>query len=258
MNNRPIGIFDSGIGGLTVWKEITTLLPGESLIYLAGQAYFPYGEKSNREIQERVEKICRFLIKNKVKLIVVACNTATVAAIDFLRKKFSLPFIGLEPAIKPAAKMTKTGIIGVLVTRRTAKSRRQRKLIEGFAQGKKVVTVDGSELTPLIEAGQEARLVLEKLLLPLKKLGVDALVLGSTHYPFLKKQIQDIMGPGVKIIDSGQAVARQVRRVLEESNLLSNQEKGKRTFFTTANPSKFQTLATSLLGFPVKASKWDS
>jgi len=246
MDNRPIGIFDSGIGGLTVLQEIISLLPSESTIYVADQAYFPYGEKTNKEIQKRTEKICQFLIKNKVKLIVVACNTATVAAIDFLRKKFSLPFVGLEPAIKPAAKMTKTGIIGVLVTRRTAKSRRQRKLIEGFAQGKKVVTVDGSELTPLIEAGQEVRLVLEKLLLPLKKLRVDVLVLGSTHYPFLKKQIQAIMGPRVKIIDSGKAVAKQVKRVLKENNLLSSQGKGKRLFFTTA---------TTPLGFPIKASQ---
>ncbi len=232
MDDRSIGIFDSGIGGLTVLQEIIALLPSESTIYVADQAHFPYGEKTSKEIQKRTEKICRFLMKKNVKLIVVACNTATVAAVDFLRKRFPLPFVGLEPAIKPAAKMTKTNIIGVLVTRRTAKSRRQRKLIESFAQGKKVVTVDGSELTPLIEADQEARLVIEKLLLPLKKLGVDVLVLGSTHYPFLKKQIQAIMGPAVKVIDSGQAVAKQVKRVLEQNNLLSNQERGKRAFFT--------------------------
>ena len=175
MNNRPIGVFDSGIGGLTVWQEIVSLLPGESVIYLADQAFFPYGGKTRSGLQKRTEKICRFLIKEKVKLIVVACNTATVAAIDFLRKKFPLPFVGVEPAIKPAVRLSKTGIIGVLATKVTAQSKRRRKLIKEFAQGKKVVTVDASELTPLIEAGQEVTPVLEKLLLPLKKAGVDVL-----------------------------------------------------------------------------------
>lgn len=259
MDNRPIGIFDSGIGGLTVWKEIVSFLPSESIIYFADQAYFPYGEKSNKEIQKRINKICQFLIKKNVKLIVVACNTATVAAISFLRRKFSLPFVGVEPAIKPATAVTKTGVIGVLATKITVASQRQRELIKKFAQGKKVISVDCSELTPLIEEGKlyskRTIQVLKKYLLPLKRENIDVLVLGSTHYSFLKKQIQDIVRPDVKIIDSGKAVARQIKRLLEESNLLSNQEEGKRTFFTTADPKKFQALVANLLSFSIMAER---
>ena len=258
MDSRPIGIFDSGIGGLTIWQEIASFLPGESLIYFADQAYFPYGEKSNREIKARAEKICQFLIKKNVKLIVIACNTATVSAIDFLRKKFSLSFIGSEPAIKPATQITKTGVIGVLATRKTVKSRRQKNLIDSLAWGKEVISLDCSELTPLIEKGEidspKTLEVLRKYLLPLKRKKIDVLVLACTHYPFLKKQIQNIIGLEVKIIDSGKAIAKQVKRVLEENNLSSDQRKAKKQFFTTGDPKEFQIIANKFLGFPIKVN----
>ena len=170
MNNQPLGIFDSGIGGLAIWRRITVSLPRESAIYLADQDYFPYGEKSKREIQKRAEKICLFLIGKGAKMIVVACNTATVFAINYLREKFSIPFVGVEPAVKPAIKLTKTGIIGVLATRGTVKSSRQRELINKFGQEKKVINIDCSELTPLIEKAKinssQIAKILENYLLP--------------------------------------------------------------------------------------------
>jgi len=259
MNLGSIGIFDSGVGGLSILKEITNLLPNESIIYFADQAYFPYGVRKREEIKKRAEKICLFLIEKKVKLIVIACNTATTMAIDYLRKKFSLPFVGLEPAVKPASRLTKKGVIAVLATKRTGESKRHHRLIKEFALEKKVITIDASQLTPLVETGKfnslETRKVLLKYLLPLKKIGVDVLVLACTHYSFLKEQIRKIMGSRVKIIDPGLAVAKQVKRLLKKDGLLSGQEKKKIKLLTTGEPQKFEALANRLLGFSVYCDK---
>jgi len=263
MNNQPIGFFDSGVGGLSIWREVVNLLSEESTIYFADQAFFPYGAKSQSTIQRRMEKICQFLINKQVKLIVIACNTATVSGIDFLRRKFNVPFVGVEPAIKPAIKLSKTGVVGVLATKRTILSQRQNELIKQFNQGKRVISIDGSDLTPLVEQGRidfpETEKILKKLLLPLKKEKVDVFVLASTHYVFLKKQIQAIVSPEVKVIDSSQAVARQTKRFLNlipihDRFSIADPRFKKHLFFTSADSMRFQHLFSQLLGISIKAT----
>ncbi len=240
MDQRPIGFFDSGVGGLSVWREVVNLLPQESTLYFADQAFFPYGEKSTTVIRRRLLRICRFLLKRKAKLIVIACNTATVSGIDRLRRRFKIPLVGVEPAIKSAVTLSKTGVIGLLATKRTILSQRQTELTARFGRGKKIISLDGSQLTPLVEQGRgnspETRKVLKKLLLPLKKAKADVLVLASTHYVLLREQIQACVGSGMTVIDSGPAVARQVKKVLQENNLETNQKKPKHLFFTTRSP----------------------
>lgn len=244
MNQRPIGFFDSGVGGLSVWREVVNLLPQESTLYFADQSFFPYGEKPATVIRQRMLQICCFLIKRKAKLIVIACNTATVSGIDRLRRQFKLPLIGVEPAIKSAVTLSQTGVIGILATKRTILSQRQRELTASFGRGKKFISLNGSHLTPLVEQGQanslETRKVLKKLLLPLKKAQADVLVLASTHYVLLRKQIQACTGSGMTIIDSGLAVARQVKKVLQENKLISRRKKARHLFFTSGNLEKFQ------------------
>lgn len=247
-DNRPIGVFDSGVGGLTIFSEITKLLPGESIIYFADQNNMPYSGKSERELEKITSNIVRFLIKNKVKLIVVACNTATVYVIDCLRSKFKVPIIGVVPVVKTAARLTKSGRIGILSTIATSKSKYQKDLIKKFANGLIGNNIGADELVPFIEAGdlnsKELNNVLEKVLKHFS--GVDVLALGCSHYPFLKEKIQIILGPKVLILDSGPAVARQVKRVLESNKILSN-KKSKTKFFTTGNPADFKRIVKKLI-----------
>ncbi len=218
-NNSPIGIFDSGVGGLSVVRQIITELPQESLIYYAESAKAPYGNKERDQVVAFSQTISEFLLDSNVKLIVVACNTATGIAISYLRNTFSIPFVGMEPAIKPAAKASKTGRIGVLATANTFEAEHFNRTKSRFADDIKVYLSIGEGLVELIEQGKassdEARTLLEKYLKPIVDEGIDQLVLGCTHYPFLLPLINDIIPSEIQIHDPAPAVAKQVRRILE-------------------------------------------
>lgn len=220
---NPIGIFDSGIGGTSIWREIEKLLPYEDTIYLADSANAPYGAKSKAEILELSIKNTELLLQKNCKLIVVACNTATTNSIDHLRANYDVPFIGIEPAIKPAALHTKTKKVGVLATKGTLSSSLFHSTSKMFAQGITVLEQEGTGLVELIEEGKlyayETRALLKKYLDPILEQHIDCLVLGCTHYPYLIPLIKELVPSGVNIIDSGEAVARQTRAVLEENNL---------------------------------------
>jgi len=236
MNNQPIGIFDSGIGGTSIWKEIQQLLPSERTIFLADSKNAPYGAKSKEEILRLSIKNTECLLGKGAKLIVVACNTATTNAIDYLRENYNVPFIGIEPAIKPAALMSRSKTVGVLATKGTLSSDLFHSTTKNHAEGIKVIEQEGKGLVPLIEAGKvyapETRKLLEQFLLPMLEQGIDYLVLGCTHYPYLIPVIQEIVPEYVKIIDSGEAVAKQTQAILKKKALLSNTAAYEYLFYT--------------------------
>jgi glutamate racemase len=245
-STNPIGLFDSGIGGTSIWKEIHALLPQENSIYLADSKNAPYGQRPKEEIIELSAKNTRFLLDNGAKIIVVACNTATTNAIIELREMFDAPFIGIEPAIKPAAIHTKTGNIGILATKGTLSSALFSKTAAGF-KDVKIIEQVGYNLVSLIENGKlgspEIKALLEEYLHPMIQANIDHLVLGCSHYPYLIPQIQEILPQGIKIIDSGQAVARQTKSILEQNRLLNpSQEKSTQTFYTNAQPQVLQNI----------------
>lgn len=225
MHNGPIGIFDSGVGGTSIWREINTLLPSESTIYLADSINAPYGEKSSDEIIRLSIKNTEFLIKNGCKLIVVACNTATTNAVKYLRAHYKLPFIGIEPAIKPAALNSKSRTIGVLATKGTLTSQLFSKTAKDHTANITVLEQEGKGLVRLIESGdigkKETEDLLKRYLKPMIAANIDHLVLGCTHYPYLIPIIKKILPKQVKIIDCGEAVARQTFKVLQENDLLN-------------------------------------
>ena len=240
MNDYPIGIFDSGVGGTSIWKEIKKLLPNEGVIYLADSKNAPYGEKSQAEIIKLSVKNTDLLLDQGCKLVVVACNTATTNAIDYLRENYQVPFIGIEPAIKPAALRTNSKTIGVLATKGTLSSSLFNSTSEIYASGIKIIEQEGTGLVPLIEQGKvesnEMRALLLELIYPMLDQGIDCLVLGCTHYPYLIPVLRKLLPEHVQIIDSGAAVARQTKAVLEMHELgnLSN-IKAKHQFFTNAD-----------------------
>lgn len=239
-NNSPIGLFDSGIGGTSIWKAIHELLPNESTIYLADSANAPYGEKSKEEILDLSKKNTEYLLKAGCKLIVVACNTATTNAIKELRALYDVPFIGIEPAIKPAALSSKTQTIGVLATKGTLSSELFNKALESYSQTKIIEQV-GQGLVELIEAGQieseEMQLKLNNYLKPMIAANIDYLVLGCSHYPYLIPAIKKILPPHIQIIDSGEAVARQTLAVLKEKAGLHDNSFSTQAFYTNTNPA---------------------
>ncbi len=237
MNNDPIGIFDSGVGGTSIWKEIQKLLPHEDTIYLADSKNAPYGEKSAAQILQLSIKNTEFLLDKGCKIIVVACNTATTNAIDQLREKYQVPIIGIEPAIKPAALQSRSKTVGILATKGTLSSRLFHSTSENHAKGIKIVEREGIGLVPLIEQGKiasdEIRNLLQTYLKPMLDEGIDYLVLGCTHYPYLIPVIKGLLPENVQIIDSGEAVARQTRAVLENNGLSNPSEKSGRHWFYT-------------------------
>ena len=226
-NNQAIGIFDSGIGGTSIWSAIHELLPNEKTIYLADSKNAPYGQKSKDEIIALSMKNTEFLIKLKCKLIVVACNTATTNAIRELREKYDIPFIGIEPAIKPAVTHSKTQIIGILATQGTLNSELFNKTAEKY-QDTKIIEQVGTGLVQLIEEGNinspEMTRLLQSYLKPMIDANIDYLVLGCSHYPYLIPQIKNILPDHIQIIDSGQAVAKQTQKVLLEKIGLSSSQ----------------------------------
>lgn len=261
MNNQPIGIFDSGVGGLSVLLEIKKLLPRESFIFLADQAHIPYGGKSKEQLLDRVGKIMEFFKEKNVKTVVIACNTATVYTIDEMRKKYELPILGTVPVVKTLAKISKTRKAAVFSTPATAKSPYLTALIEKFSPDMEIIKVGGSNLEVLVERGgmnsPEISVVLKQILPSLVAQGVDAIALGCTHYPFLRSQIQAIVGDGVQIVDSGGAVARRLHEVLENNGALAG-SKIEDEYFTTGDKEKFQRVAAELTEGMITTASWIS
>lgn len=243
-NNQPIGIFDSGIGGTSIWREIHNLLPNEKTIYLADSMNAPYGEKPKEEIIRLSMKNTDFLLNMNCKLIVVACNTATTNAIRELRAKYDVPFIGIEPAIKPAAIHSKTQVIGILATKGTLNSELFNKTTEMFYHTK-IIEQIGYGLVELIENGQiesaEMTQLLHSYLKPMIEANIDFLVLGCSHYPYLIPQIRKIIPDHIQIIDSGLAVARQTQNLLQEIGF-NNDNNNKPIFYTNTNPAVLQNI----------------
>jgi glutamate racemase len=223
--SNPIGVFDSGVGGTSVWKEIITMLPFEDTLYLADSKHAPYGEKSKDEIIALSEKNTEFLLEKNAKLIVVACNTATTNAIKHLRQKYEVPFVGIEPAIKPAALNSKHKAVGILATKGTLSSELFDETKGKFAKDIKVIEQIGHGLVELIESNRlnasQTQVLLKRYLQPMIAEHIDYLILGCTHYPYLIPQIKNLVPEYVKIIDSGEAVARQTKNLLMQHNLLN-------------------------------------
>ena len=248
-NTQPIGIFDSGIGGTSIWKEIHQLLPHENTLYLADSKNAPYGQKSKKEIVSLSIKNTEVLLSQNCKMIVVACNTATTNAIKELRAKFDIPFIGIEPAIKPAATLTETQTIGILATKGTLTSELFYRTVETYSNVK-IIEQIGFGLVQLIEEGkmesEEMTKLLRSYIEPMVQANIDYLVLGCTHYPYLIPQIKKMIPNHIKIIDSGKAVAKQTKQILEKRHLLNHSgSKGTCLFYTNGNPAVLQ----SILGF---------
>ena len=227
MSSKPIGIFDSGVGGLSIWSEIHQLLPMESTIYLSDSKHAPYGPKGKEAIIDLSIKNTEWLINQGCKLIVVACNTATTNAIDTLRKNYPIPFIGIEPAIKPAALQSKSKAIGILATKGTLSSQLFHETSQLYSSDLLVVEQVGNGIVELIENGalysEEMKHLLQSYLQPMLDAEIDCLVLGCTHYHFLTPILKQLLPSHVKIIDSGKAVAKQTKAVLENSTLLSSE-----------------------------------
>jgi glutamate racemase len=265
-SRSPIGVFDSGVGGLSVLMAIRQTLPGEDLIFLADQAHVPYGSRSLEEVCAFSEGITRFLLNREAKLIVVACNTASAAALHHLRQVFpQTPFVGMEPAVKPAAEQTRSGVVGVLATPATFQGALYASVIERFANGVTVLQDTCPGLVMAIEAGQldgpEVKAILEKALHPMLMRGIDTVVLGCTHFPFVIPQIEEIVGPQVRVIDPAPAVARQVGRLLELHDLhTTSNNPGQMRFLTTGDPMKMDRLLPKLIGQHslVHPAYWDA
>jgi glutamate racemase len=250
LTSSPIGIFDSGVGGSSIWKEIKALLPHENTIYLSDSKNAPYGEKSKQTIIDLSIKNTEFLLQQNCKLIVVACNTATTNAIKILREKYSIPFIGIEPAIKPAALKTKTNNIGILATKRTLNSELFEKTTNTIPKEITTKETIGRGLVELIENGKinstEMKELLSSYIEPMLKEQIDCLVLGCTHYPYLIPQIREITGEKVQIIDSGEAVAKQTKAILEKHQLLNiDTKKGTHQFYINKSKKVLEILISN-------------
>lgn len=244
----PIGVFDSGVGGLSVFGAIRRLLPSQPVLYLADQAHVPYGPRSLEEVRRFSQEIARFLLEQGAGLIVVACNTASAAALHYLRRVFpQVPFVGMEPAVKPAAEQTRSGVVGVLATQATFQGELYASVVERFANGVTVLQAACPGLVDEIEAGnlngRGARAILEEALRPMLARGIDTVVLGCTHYPFVIPLIQEITGPAVRVIDPAPAIARQTARLLQANQLLAdNAAPGWVRFLTSGDPQALTRL----------------
>lgn len=255
-NNQPIGVFDSGIGGTSIWKEIHALMPNEDTIYLADSKNAPYGLKTKQQIVDLSCKNTELLLEMGCKIIVVACNTATTNAIKELRAKYDIPFIGIEPAIKPAAKNSETQTIGILATKGTLSSELFNKTVEIY-QNTTIIEQVGHGLVELIEAGRidspEMDRLLREYLNPMIEANIDYLVLGCSHYPYLIPLIEKILPEGIKIIDSGEAVARQTQNILKEKTGIADDKNGNAVFYTNTDPK----VLSDILGNQYKVVRKD-
>lgn len=262
MNESPVvGLFDSGVGGMSVAREIRAALPHERLLYVADSAYCPYGERPLEEIRERSLIIAEGLLARGAKIVVVACNTASGAALELLRSHFSAPVVGLEPAVKPAAASSRNGRIAVLATPATLRSERFHRLVDHYGAGREIMKVACPGFVELVEAGRVSGpdVVAEvgEVLRAVREEGVDRVVLGCTHYPFLREVIAEVLGEGVEILDSGAAVARQVARVLAKRSLRAVSGEGSMEFLTTGDAERVGTVAERLWGRPLPTEHLD-
>jgi len=252
-----IGVFDSGVGGLSVLRSLWQELPQQPVVYLADQAHVPYGPRPLEQVQAFSVEITRYLLNQGAGIIVVACNAASAASLHHLRKTFpEVPFVGMEPAVKPAAEHTASGVVGVLATPATFQGALYASVVERFANGVRLLQDTCPGLVAQIEAGAvagpQARRILEQALQPMVAQGIDTVVLGCTHYPFVIPLVQEIAGPGVRVIDPAPAVARQVHRLMEQRGLLSGAESGARRpalarFLTTGETGTFAAVIKQLL-----------
>jgi len=247
--NSPIGFFDSGVGGTSIWKEVITRLPKEHTIYLSDSKNAPYGEKSKEQIIALCKKNTEFLLQKNCKIIVVACNTATTNAIDYLRSNYNIPFIGIEPAIKPAALNTKTKKIAILATKGTLNSTLFEKTSSFINKDIEMHETIGKGLVELIEDGKlnskEITSLLSSYLKPMVANDIDSLVLGCTHYPYLIPQIKKIIGDQIKIIDSGEAVARQTQAILTKYNIANTQNNTQHIIYTNKDTAILKNLLSN-------------
>jgi glutamate racemase len=255
VSDAPIGVFDSGVGGLSVAREIRRRLPAERILYFADTAFCPYGGRPLDEIRERSIDVVGELVRRGAKLVVVACNTASGAALEALREFFPIPIVGLEPAVKPATQRSRNRRVGVLATEATLRTERFHRLVQTYGVEAEVVPKACPELVDLVEAGEtegdDVEQYLAETLAPLIHAGVDTVVLGCTHYPFLRGAIGRVMGPEVEILDSGEAVARQVERVLRDSAGLRAEGVGDILLLTTGDPPAVGAIARRLWGGPL-------
>ncbi len=253
-STSSIGIFDSGVGGISVLRAIRELMPAESVIYFGDQGHIPYGPRSMEQIQSFSEAITCFLLEQGVKIIVVACNAASAAALKYLRQKFlDIQIVGMEPAIKPAAEQTHTGKVGVLATPATFQGVLYASVVERFANGVELFQDACPGLVQQIERGmlhgKETRRILENALLPMLEKNIDTVVLGCTHYPFVIPLIQRIVGENVRVIDPAPAVARRTERLLEAGDMLNpSGSRGSLRFYTSGDPDILRSLLPMLLG----------
>lgn len=263
---KPLGVFDSGVGGLSVLRALREQLPCEDILYVADQGHVPYGSRSKAEIRRFAIGITRFLLDRGAKLIVVACNTASAAALHELRQSFPrISFVGMEPAVKPAAETTRTGKVGVLATPTTFSGDLYASVVERFAKDVTVYQDTCPGLVEQIESGEieseETRRILKKALEPMLAEGIDTIVMGCTHYPFVIPMIQSITGSGIRTIDPAPAIARQAARLLTEQGILADcPPLGKIDFFTSGEPESLMRLLPRLLGEDgiVSSVRWEA
>lgn len=251
-SQAPIGVFDSGVGGLSVLREIRQLLPNETLLYVADSGHVPYGEKSPEYIRERCVLITEHLLAQGAKALVLACNTATAAAAAELRERYPhLPIVGMEPAVKPAAAATRSGVVGVLATTGTLKSAKFAALLDRFANDVRVITQPCPGLVERIEAGElqaaATRELLQGYVTPLLAEGCDTLILGCTHYPFLRPLLGELVPPSVTLIDTGAAVARQLQRLLAQHDLLATEPAQPTRYWSSGETSQLYRVLPILL-----------
>ena len=244
-----IGILDSGVGGLPVLREIRALLPQHPLVYVGDSAWCPYGNKPAEDIRGRVRAHTDFLLKQGASLVVIACNSATIAAVEHLRATYPVPFVGMEPAVKPAAALTESGVVGVLATEASLAGEKFHRLINTHARDLRVITVPCPKFVTLVEdghfSGDEVESAIHEYTDPLLAAGADVLVLGCTHYPFLKNAISRVVGPSVTLLDTGPAVARRVASLLPQE--AGDQSSPPPKVFTTGDLSRIENLLPRLL-----------
>jgi glutamate racemase len=249
--SAPIGVFDSGVGGLSVLRDVRRELPAEDLIYVADSAHAPYGDKAAELVQARAFALVEFLLARGAKAVVVASNTATGMAVEALRARYDVPIVAIEPAVKPAVARTRSGVVGVIATTQKLNGPKYARLVRAHAEGVRVLGQPCPGLVDRVEAGDlsspETRALVEQYIRPLVEQGADTLVLGCTHYPFLSEVIQAAAGAGVTVIDSAVPVAREVRRRLSAAGLLATGgQPGTEQFWTTGSPAQVQALIAQL------------
>ena len=254
MDQRPIGVFDSGVGGLSILRQIRVLLPNEDVLFFADQVHVPYGPRPLSEVRTFAEGITNFLLEQCSKLIVVACNTASAAALHHLRSTFpTIPFVGMEPAVKPAAQTSRSRVVGVLATPATFQGKLFTSVVERFASDVTVLQQVLPHMVELIEAGDldgpETQEILRQGVIPLLEQGADTLVLACTHYPFVIPLLSKLVGHNVQVIDPAPAIARQVGRLLQQHDLDAPTENtGRVTYFTSGDPERLSEMSLRLIG----------